>query len=377
MTIPSSDLPPRDPTASADASPMGAHHADGRPGGTVASEKGTRAPLLRVEHLRTWFPIKKGVLRKTVGHVRAVDDVSFQVERGKTLALVGESGCGKTTVGRSLLRLIEPQEGKVWFDGTDLLGLSQAELRSYRRRLQMVFQDPMTSLNPRMRVEALIAEGLDAFGLAPNPSERKDRIAAALTRVKLDPAHMRRFPHEFSGGQRQRIGIARALAVEPDLVVCDEAVSALDVSIQAQVLNLLGQLQADLGLTYVFITHDLSVVRYLADQVAVMYLGQIVEDAPAAQLFEQPAHPYTQGLLRAVPSPEPEAPRVVAQVLGDVPSPAHPPSGCRFHTRCPFAYGRCKSESPVATRSGDGIAYCHLVEEGGGRPAAPPPSRDL
>lgn len=329
------------------------------------------APLLEVRDLRTWFPIKKGVFRKTVGHVRAVDGVSFTVEKGKTLALVGESGCGKTTVGRSILRLVEPQGGSVKFRGQELLGLAEAELRPLRQKIQMVFQDPMTSLNPRMRVLDLIAEGIDTFGLTSSKSERRDRVEQALLRVKLSADHMMRFPHEFSGGQRQRIGVARALAVEPDLIVCDEAVSALDVSIQAQILNLLGQLQDDLGLSYVFITHDLSVVRYLADEVAVMYLGEIVESAPAADLFRAPAHPYTQGLVAAVPSPDPESEPVRVQVLGDVPSPANPPSGCRFHTRCPKAFDLCDKEAPppYPRSSADGVsddaigtATCHLLD---------------
>lgn len=329
-------------------------------------------PLLEVQDLTTWFPIKKGVFRRTVGHVRAVDGVSFTVEKGKTLALVGESGCGKTTVGRSILRLLQPQSGSVKFRGQELLGLSEAELRPLRRKIQMVFQDPMTSLNPRMRVLDLIAEGIDTFGLTSSKSERKERVEQALLRVNLSADHMKRFPHEFSGGQRQRIGVARALAVEPDLIVCDEAVSALDVSIQAQMLNLLGALQDELGLSYVFITHDLSVVRYLADDVAVMYLGEIVESAPAAQLFASPQHPYTQGLVAAVPSPDPESEPVRVQVLGDVPSPANPPSGCRFHTRCPKAFDRCPKEAPRAyprdpaeygqTKFISGEARCHLLD---------------
>lgn len=335
------------------------------------------SPLLEVKDLKTWFPIKRGVLRRTVGHVRAVDGVSFSVERGKTLALVGESGCGKTTVGRSILRLVEPQSGSVKFHGRELLGLAEAELRPLRQKMQMVFQDPMTSLNPRMRVLDLIAEGIDSFGLASSKSEREGRVEQALQRVKLSADHMKRFPHEFSGGQRQRIGVARALAVEPELIVCDEAVSALDVSIQAQILNLLGQLQSDLGLSYVFITHDLSVVRYLADEVAVMYLGEIVETAPARELFVEPRHPYTQGLVLAVPSPDPENEPVSVQVLGDVPSPANPPSGCRFHTRCPKAFDRCKVEAPSSyprdgasgleagepgTKHAAGFASCHLLD---------------
>ena len=319
------------------------------------------APLLEVEHLRTWFPIKRGLLKKTVGHVRAVDDVSFTVKRGQTLALVGESGCGKTTVGRSILRLIQPNGGKILFEGTDILSLSEKELRPLRRQFQMVFQDPMTSLNPRMRVLDLVAEGMDSFGMVSSRSEREERVAAALRRVQLSPDQMRRFPHEFSGGQRQRLGIARALAVEPKLLICDEAVSALDVSIQAQILNLLGDLQSELGLSYLFITHDLSVVRHLADEVAVMYLGQIMEYAPATRLFSGPQHPYTQGLLASVPLPDPDASPVTAQVIGDMPSPAAPPSGCRFHTRCPVVEQRCKQQVPKLRLVPEGRARCLLV----------------
>lgn len=264
--------------------------------------------LLEVSELFTWFPIKKGLLKRTVDFVRAVDGVSFQVTAGKTLALVGESGSGKTTVGRSVLRLIEPRAGSIRFQGRELLGLGEDELRPLRRRMQMVFQDPMTSLNPRMRVLDIVAEGLDSFGLVSSRSEREDRVVEYLRRVKLSPDYLQRFPHEFSGGQRQRIGIARALAVEPHLVVCDEAVSALDVSIQAQILNLLAELQEELQVAYLFISHDLSVVRHLAQEVAVMQNGKIVEIAPREQLFSEPQHPYTQTLLRSVPSLEPRPP---------------------------------------------------------------------
>ncbi len=267
-------------------------------------------PLLAVEQLRTWFPIRQGIFKRVVGHVRAVDDVSFNVERGKTLALVGESGCGKTTVGRSILRLVSAQAGRVLFEGQDLLALAESEVRPLRRHIQMVFQDPMTSLNPRMRVLDLVAEGIDAFGLAQNKEQRRQLVIAALDKVQLSEEHLRRFPHEFSGGQRQRLGIARALAVAPKLLICDEAVSALDVSIQAQILNLLGQLQRELGLAYLFITHDMSVVRHLADEVAVMHMGKIVEHAPTAQLFFSPQHPYTRTLLSAVPSADPDVPRL-------------------------------------------------------------------
>ena len=315
-------------------------------------------PLLQVEGLRTWFPIRRGLLRRTVGYVQAVDGVDLAIEEGMSLALVGESGCGKTTVGRSILCLERAREGRVWYGGVDLLRLSPQELRPYRSDLQIVFQDPMASLNPRMRVRDVIAEGMHSFGIGASQSERTDRVAALLERVQLDPRQMWRYPHEFSGGQRQRLCIARALAVEPRLVICDEAVSALDVSIQAQILNLLSELQQELGLTYLFITHDLSVVRYLADEVAVMYLGQIVERGGTERIFEDPQHPYTRGLLAAVPSVDPDRRSAAAKVLGDVPSPADPPSGCRFHTRCPEVFDRCREEAPELLAVEGGESRC-------------------
>jgi peptide/nickel transport system ATP-binding protein len=320
--------------------------------------------LLRVEGLRTWFPIREGVFQRVAGWVRAVDGVDLAVDAGETLALVGESGCGKTTVGRSILRLEEPREGRIWFDGVDLAGLPKADLRPYRRDMQIVFQDPMASLDPRMRIRDVIAEGMEAFGIGDSDSERTDRVAHLLERVQLDPRQMSRYPHEFSGGQRQRICIARALSVEPKLIVCDEATSALDVSIQAQILNLLRDLQEELGLGYLFITHDLGVVRYLADRVAVMYLGQIVETGGTERIFSAPQHPYTKGLLAAVPSVDPGRRRAAATVVGDVPSPASPPPGCRFHTRCPVAFERCASEEPPAVPLGDGSSRCFLAETG-------------
>ncbi len=319
--------------------------------------------LLDVRGLRTWFPITKGLLRRTVGYIRAVDGVDLVVRRGTTHALVGESGCGKTTVARSILRLVEPSAGEIHFAGKNLLTIPAPELRPLRRQFQMIFQDPMTALDPRFRVRDLIAEGMDSFGIGANVAERTERVADLLRRVKLDPDHMWRYPHEFSGGQRQRIGIARALAVEPTLVICDEAVSALDVSIQAQILNLLAELRDDLGLTYLFVTHDLSVVRYLADDVSVMYLGRVVERGPTEALFDRPQHPYTEGLLAAVPSVNPLHRRVRAEVLGDLPSPANPPPGCRFHTRCPKRFEPCDRHEPdLFALSGDRASRCFLVD---------------
>jgi peptide/nickel transport system ATP-binding protein len=322
-------------------------------------------PLLRIEGLKTWFPIRAGLFQRTVGHVRAVDGIDLEIPEGRTLALVGESGCGKSTVARSVLRLVEPDDGRLLFDGIDLAGLTPSALRAYRREIQIVFQDPMASLDPRMRIRDVIAEGMEAFGIGGSDAERTERVAELLRRVQLEPEQMSRYPHEFSGGQRQRICIARALATEPKLVILDESTSALDVSIQAQILNLLRDLQADLGLTYLFITHDLGVVRYLADRVAVMYLGEIVEEAETERLFGDPQHPYTKGLLAAVPSADPVRRGISARVMGDVPSPANPPPGCRFHTRCPEVFDRCRSEAPGFYAVADGGSRCFLREPKG------------
>ncbi|MEL7155868.1 MAG: ABC transporter ATP-binding protein [Actinomycetota bacterium] len=303
--------------------------------------------LIEVRDLVKHFPIQKGFLARTVGHVRAVDGVSFDLKRGSTTSLVGESGCGKTTTGRLILRLLEPTGGSVRFEGRDLSDVPKSELRSLRRRMQIIFQDPFSSLDPRMSTASIVGEGLEIHGLASG-EEKLERVAELLEMVGLSRRDLKKFPHQFSGGQRQRIGIARALATNPELIVCDEAVSALDVSIQAQVLNLLKDLQAELGLTYLFITHDLNVVRYISDEVIVMYLGEVVERAATEELFNNPIHPYTRALLSAVPVVDPDHAAGQERVLleGDVPSPSSPPSGCRFHTRCPYATDACSGATP-------------------------------
>lgn len=311
-----------------------------------------------VRDLRTWFPIKQGILQRTVGHVQAATAVSFDIPAGTTLALVGESGCGKSTTGRAILRLGPADKGSVEFNGTDVFGLAPKPLREFRQNLQMVFQDPAAALNPKMRVRDAVAEGMKSFGIGENEDERTEMVKALFERVRLNPAHIWRYPHEFSGGQRQRICIARSLAVKPKLIVFDESVSALDVSIQAQILNLLAELQAELGISYLFISHDLHVVRHLAHQVAVMYLGRIVERGETEALFNNPQHPYTKALLAAAPSMDPQQRSQNQPLTGDVPSPSNPPSGCAFHTRCPVAIDRCKHERPVERNN----VNCHLVE---------------
>jgi len=312
--------------------------------------------------MQTWYPITQGLMRRTTGWVQAATDVSFEIASGETLALVGESGCGKSTVGRSILRLESPQKGEVFFEGRDLLALDADDLRAARQDVQIIFQDPNASLDPRMRIRDQIAEGMQSFGIGADEAERTDRVASLLERVQLDARAMDRYPHEFSGGQRQRICIARALAVEPRLIICDESVSALDVSIQAQILNLLRDLQDELGLSYLFITHDLSVVKYLAHQVAVMYLGKIVELGTTERIFASPAHPYTQALLASIPSSDPNQRGQAPAVLGDVPSPSDPPPGCHFHTRCPEVMDRCKREVPPLFDVDGGRSRCFLAD---------------
>ncbi len=317
--------------------------------------------LLELRGLRTWFPIRTGVLRRISGYLRAVDGVDLTVFPGETLALVGESGCGKTTVGRSILRLVEPTEGGMWFEGVDLARLPKTDFHRYRRRMQIVMQDPASALDPRFTVRDAIAEGMELFGIGAGRDERTARVAGLMEQVSLDPATMWRYPHEFSGGQRQRISIARALAVGPSLLICDEATSALDVSIQAQILNLLADLQAEHNLAYLFITHDLAVVRYFATRIAVMYLGRIVEVGPTERIFSAPRHPYTKALLASIPSLDPNRRSVKPAALGDVPSPEQPPPGCHYHPRCAVRLPTCGHEDPPVVEFADGMCRCVLA----------------
>jgi len=342
---------------------------------TMGSSSGVRphdaANLVEVDDLKVHFPIRAGIFKRTAGTVKAVDGVTFEVRRGETLGLVGESGCGKSTIGRAMIRLREPTEGSVRFDGVDLTSLKTEPLRRMRRRMQIIFQDPYGSLDPRMTVGSIVSEPIETHHLAKGAA-KKERVAELLRLVGLDPKYVSRYPHEFSGGQRQRIGVARALAVEPEFIVCDEPISALDVSIQAQVLNLLTDLRKSLGLTYLFVAHDLSVVKHISDRVAVMYLGKVVEIGPPDQLYAAPGHPYTRALLSAVPVPDPVSERKRKRVIlkGDVPSPVNPPPGCRFHTRC-WLYERlgkpenCRTIDPPLREVGgtDQRAACHYAED--------------
>jgi oligopeptide/dipeptide ABC transporter ATP-binding protein len=352
-------------------SPQTGAPASGVPGQTAGTQPSTARPLLEISDLRMFFPITQGILiSRHVGDVRAVDGVSLSIQRGDTVGLVGESGCGKSTVGRTILRLYRPTGGRIVFDGQDITTAEGASLRAVRRSMQMIFQDPYASLNPRMTAAGIVSEPLEIHGVGAK-SERQQRVRDLLATVGMDPSYGDRFPHEFSGGQRQRIGVARALALHPDLIVADEPISALDVSIQAQIINLLERLQSEFGLTYLFIAHDLSVVRHISDRIAVMYLGRIVETAGSRELYERPLHPYSVALLSAVPIPDPvvEGRRRRIILTGDVPSPANPPSGCHFHTRCWLRERlgnpeRCVAEDPVLRplSSGHQVA-CHFAEE--------------
>lgn len=325
-----------------------------------------KKPLLEVKDLKTWFPIRSGIFSKVTGQVKAVDGVSFSLGRKETLGLVGESGCGKTTVGRSILRLIEPTQGSVKFDGIDVLSTEGEQLRALRKRMQIIFQDPYGSLNPRMTVGSILSEGPHIHKMG-NDKEIRERIQHLMDRCGLDPInHINRYPHEFSGGQRQRVGIARALSVDPEFIVCDEAVSALDVSIQAQIINLLLDLQDEFELSYLFIAHDLAVVEHISDRVAVMYLGKIVEEAASDDLYADPRHPYTRALLSAVPEPDPRRKKNRILLEGDVPSPINPPSGCPFHTRCLQVGPRCSKSVPEGFKiTSDHHSYCWLESKEG------------
>lgn len=313
----------------------------------------TSLPLIEIKNLKKLFPVQGGFFGRTTGHVHAVDDVSFSVQRGKTLGLVGESGCGKSTLGRSLLRLTEPSSGEVLYEGKNILKVSPSEMRALRRELQIIFQDPFSSLNPRMSIREILAEPFEIHGLFKNSAERREQVIALLREVGLNPEAADRYPHEFSGGQRQRIGIARALALKPKLIVADEPVSALDVSIQSQILNLMMDLRDKYGLSYIFIAHDLAVIEHISDEIAVMYLGKIVEHTSSKSLYARPLHPYTQALISSIPEPKVGLKKERKILHGDVPSPVNPPSGCRFHTRCPYAKEQCKREEPTLKNLGN------------------------
>jgi oligopeptide transport system ATP-binding protein len=319
-------------------------------------------PLVEVQHLKRYFPVRRGLFSRTVGHVRAVDDVSFEIAEGETLGLVGETGCGKTTAGRTLLRLLEPTAGRILYDGRNVTHVRGNALRDLRQHLQIVFQDPFGSLNPRMTVQGIVEEGLIIHGLG-NKRERLEKVRETLQQVGLDPRYLNRYPHEFSGGQRQRIGVARALALRPRFMVLDEPISALDVSIQSQIINLLVELREKFKLTYLFISHDLSVVEYISDRVAVMYLGEIVETAKSLDLYRHPLHPYTHALLSSVPTMDPTRKQKRIILEGDVPSPINPPSGCRFHPRCPLAMDVCRTTVPKELDIASHKVRCHAVEQ--------------
>ncbi|MCK5718819.1 MAG: ABC transporter ATP-binding protein [Thiomargarita sp.] len=324
----------------------------------------SKKPLVSVKNLKKYFPVRSGFFARVSSWVKAVDDVSFDIYPGETFALVGESGCGKTTVGRTLLRLIEPSSGSIVFDGKELLKVKMKELQAMRPQMQIIFQDPYNSLNPRMTIGYIVGEALKVHGIVKTPAELEQRISQLFELVGLSPSYRTRYPHEFSGGQRQRIGIARALALNPKFIVCDEAVSALDVSIQAQIINLLNDIQDEYGLSYLFISHDLNVVQYIADRVAVMYLGKIVEVATTATLFKSPKHPYTQALITANPIPDPTTNYEITVLEGDVPSPLNPPLGCHFHTRCPQVKEICKKLPALSTKIDENqVVWCHLYGE--------------